>query len=105
MTKRLGAEEFDEMVIKGKGVALVDFYADWCGPCKMMSPIVDTLAADFEGRAAVYKVDTDACGALAAGLGIFSIPTLILFQDGVEKERIVGMTTEPSLRAKLEALC
>ncbi len=105
MAQIINTAEFEEKVSNGKGVALVDFYADWCGPCKMMSPAVDKLAEEFSSRAAVYKINTDADGALAAGLGIMSIPTLIFFKDGEEKDRVIGVVTEDVLRGKLESLC
>lgn len=104
MTKVITTAEFDEKVTKADLPVLVDFYADWCGPCKMMSPVVDKLAAEFEGKAHVYKVDTDKDGALAAGLGIMSIPTMILFAGGEEKDRVIGAVPEATLRGKLEAL-
>ena len=104
MTKVINTAEFDEKVTKASCPVMVDFYADWCGPCKMMSPVVDKLATEFEGKAAVYKINTDNDGALAAGLGIMSIPTIILFKDGEEKDRIIGAVPESTLRGKLEAL-
>lgn len=104
MTKVITTAEFDEKVTNASRPVLVDFYADWCGPCKMMSPVVDALAAAFEGKADVYKINTDKDGALAAGLGIMSIPTMILFKDGEEKDRIIGAVPEATLRGKLEAL-
>lgn len=104
MTKVITTAEFDAKVTKADRPVLVDFYADWCGPCKMMSPVIDKLAAEFEGKADVYKINTDQDGALAAGLGIMSIPTMILFKDGEEKDRIIGAVPEATLRGKLEKL-
>ena len=72
------------------GVALVDFWAEWCGPCKMAGPIIDELSTDYAGKVLVGKVDVDAEGELAQKFGVMSIPTVILFKDGVELARQVG---------------
>lgn len=84
----LNEQNFDE--VTSKGVALVDFWATWCGPCKMMAPNVDDIATQYKGRVAVGKVDVDECHSLAERFGIMSIPTLIVFKDGEEKEVLVG---------------
>ena len=80
---------FDQAV--SLGVTLVDFWAGWCGPCKMLAPTIEELAAKYEGKAAVAKVDVDAETALAARFRIMSIPTVILFKNGVEVDRKVGL--------------
>jgi thioredoxin 1 len=72
------------------GTTLVDFWADWCGPCKMLAPVIEELAEELDGRIAVAKVDTDAEGALAIKYGITGIPTVILFKNGAEIARFVG---------------
>ena len=84
----LNEQNFDE--VTSKGVALVDFWATWCGPCKMMAPNVEDIATEYKGRAAVGKVDVDECPNLATRFGIMSIPTLIVFKDGEKKEVLVG---------------
>ena len=84
----LNEQNFDE--VTSKGVALVDFWATWCGPCKMMAPNVDDIATRYKGRVAVGKVDVDECPSLAERFGIMSIPTLIVFKDGEKKEVLVG---------------
>ncbi len=84
----LNEQNFDE--VTSKGVALVDFWATWCGPCKMMAPNVDDIATQYKGRVAVGKVDVDECPSLAERFGIMSIPTLIVFKDGEKKEVLVG---------------
>lgn len=73
------------------GLTLVDFYATWCGPCRMIAPIVEQLAEKFHGKVRVAKVDTDEAQQVTATLQITSIPTLILFKDGKELKRIVGV--------------
>ena len=82
------------------GTALVDFYADWCGPCRMVSPIVDEIAEE-RGDVTVGKVNVDDENALAMKYGVMSIPTLIVFQDGMEKARIVGARPKAAILAEL----
>jgi thioredoxin 1 len=95
---------FAELVAPGGGVALVDFWAEWCGPCRMMAPAVEELAESYEGRAAVRKLDVDAYGALAANYGVMNIPTLLLFKDGQEVKRFVGVQSKAALQAALDEL-
>jgi len=82
-------------------IVLADFYADWCGPCKMMEPTIQTLAADT--GAAVVKVDVDQFQQLAAEYGVQGVPTLVLFADGEAVERLVGMQTEDQLADVIES--
>ena len=84
----LNQQNFDE--IMSKGVVLVDFWATWCGPCKMMAPNVGEIATEYKGKVTVGKVDVDECQELATRFGIMSIPTLIVFKDGEKKEVLVG---------------
>ncbi|WP_254274602.1 thioredoxin [Haloarcula marina] len=81
-------------------VVLTDFYADWCGPCKMLEPVVETLAAETD--AAVAKVDVDANQQLAAAYGVRGVPTLVLFAGGEQVEEIVGVQSEDQLRSLIE---
>ena len=89
-----------QSVIAG-GTALVDFYADWCGPCRMLSPIVDEIAEERDDIT-VGKVNVDDENALAMQYGVMSIPTLIVFRDGKEKARIVGARPKAAILAELE---
>ena len=84
----LNEDNFDQTI--ANGVVLVDFWATWCGPCKMMAPNVEETATDYKGRVTVGKVDVDECPNLASRFGIMSIPTLIVFKDGEKKEVLVG---------------
>jgi len=97
----LDEKSFEEEISrKGSGPILVDFWAEWCGPCRLMAPILDKVAVQLKGRARIGKVDVDENQALAAKFGIMSIPTMILFKDGQVVEQVVGTTSEESL-AKL----
>lgn len=83
-------EDFDELVRESKAPVLVDFWAAWCGPCRAVAPELEKLASERVGRAVVAKVDTDAQPELSARFGIRSIPTLVMFRDGHEADRVSG---------------
>lgn len=85
-----------------KGVVLVDFFANWCGPCKMMSPLLEEVSKTLEDKAKIYKVDVDEDEDLARSFGIMSIPTLILFVDGKKVEKHVGLMMKQDLMEMLE---
>jgi len=87
-------DDFDRTVLTSGAPVLVDFYADWCGPCKMVAPLLDELANEQVGKILIVKVDTDASPDVAMRYEIRSIPTLILFQDGEEIERSLGFEPE-----------
>jgi thioredoxin 1 len=86
-----------------QGVMLVDFWATWCGPCRMVAPVIEELAADYEGKAVVGKVDVDEESALAAEYGVMSIPTVIVLKDGVEVDRKVGVMPKSAYEEALNA--
>ena len=92
---------FDTEVLQSKLPVLVDFWAEWCGPCRMLSPIIDELATEFSGKAKVGKVNVDQNQMIAERYGIRSIPTLILFKNGEIIEQIVGSQTKEVLKTKL----
>jgi thioredoxin 1 len=94
-----GQAELDELVAEYE-VVLADFYADWCGPCQMLEPVVETLAAETD--AAVAKVDVDANQQLAAAYGVRGVPTLVLFAGGEKVEEVVGVQPEEQLRSLVE---
>ena len=90
-------------VVASGGLVMVDFWASWCGPCRMLAPTIEKLAGQYEGKAIVGKVNTDDESALAASLGIMSIPTVIFFKDGVEIDRRVGVMPAQAYAAVLDA--
>lgn len=95
-------DNFKDEVAGSSQPVLVDFWAPWCSPCRMIAPIVDELAADFEGRVKVGKVNVDENREVAMDYGVMSIPTLIVFKDGKAVDRIVGFKAKNELAALLE---
>ena len=95
-------ETFQEQVLKSDKPTLVDFWAIWCGPCKMVAPVVDEIARENEGKLKVMKLDVDDNQGTAMTYGVMSIPTLILFKDGQPVERIVGFKPKSDLWKKIE---
>jgi len=92
---------FDEDVLHSDKSVLVDFFAEWCGPCKMMAPVIDELAGEMEGEALVGKLNVDEAPQTAAKYGVQSIPTVIVFKDGKEVNRAVGFKSKEDLKALL----
>lgn len=95
-------EAFTKLLESGEPM-LVDFWATWCGPCKMLAPVIEELAADYEGKVHVLKVDTDENQSLAMNHGIMNIPTVILFQGGNEVDRLVGVLPKESFCQMIDA--
>lgn len=93
---------FDAEINKATFPVLVDFYADWCGPCKMMAPHIDELDKEMAGKVIVAKLDVDANTATAGKFGVMSIPTTIIFKGGVEAKRLVGYQDKNTLIKSLE---
>lgn len=100
MTQVLTSADFTSTI--ASGVTLVDFYADWCGPCQQMLPVIDELATLYAGRANITKVDVDMSGDIAWQFGIMSIPTLLIFKDGELVEKIIGLQSIEVLQGLID---
>ncbi|MCD6291190.1 MAG: thioredoxin [Anaerolineae bacterium] len=96
--------EFQTIVSESEQPVVVDFWAEWCAPCHIIAPSVEDLAAEYDGRAVIAKLDVDANPETARRLGIMGIPTLIYFHNGKEVDRVVGVTSYDDLARRLEAL-
>ena len=90
MAEQISAAEFQAKVLQADKPVLVDFFATWCGPCKMMAPVIEEVAAEKAGQAYVYKIDVDQAQDIAAAYRVMSIPTLILFEGGQARKQIIG---------------
>ena len=95
---------FQTEVIGSDKVTLVDLWAEWCGPCKMMTPVIDDLSAEYEGRAVIGKLNVDDNPEVPTMYNVRGIPTFLLFKNGELKERIVGLQTKQFLQNKIESL-
>jgi len=103
MVRVVNNNEFQTDVINNNGVVLVDFFATWCGPCKMVAPVLDALSNEMEGKATIVKVDVDQSGALAQQYNIMSVPTMIVFKNGKPVDTIMGFQPKESIKAKIES--
>lgn len=95
---------FKEEALKSDIPVMVDFYADWCGPCKMIGPVIEELASEYEGKIKIGKLDTDANRATAAEFNVMSIPTIVFLKDGKIVDTAVGVLPKATLEEKLNAL-
>ena len=103
MALEITDNNFKEILAEGKPV-VIDFWAPWCGPCKMVGPIIEELAGEYEGKALIGKCDVDENGDVAAENGIRNIPTVLFFKNGELVDKQVGSAPKPTYAAKIEAL-
>lgn len=103
-TKEFTDANFESEVLNASEPVLVDFWAEWCMPCKALAPTIDELATEYAGKAKIGKLDTDKNQSLAAKFGISAIPTVILFKDGEIQEKFVGLRSKKDFMASIDAL-
>ena len=101
MIKEIKESEFENVVLKEKGKVLVDFYANWCGPCKMIRPVLESIASERSDKK-IVSIDVDEAEDLAREYGIISIPCVILFEDGKEVNRSIGLKSKSEIEGMLE---
>ena len=104
MALEITTQNFDEMVLNSDKPVLIDFWAEWCGPCRMVGPIVDDLHKDYEGKAIVGKVNVDEQQEIAAKYGIRNIPTILFFKNGEIVDKNVGVSPKSDLAKKIDVL-
>ena len=104
MVQHLKENEFNSEVINFDGISIVDFWAEWCGPCKMVGPIIDELAKEYEGKVIMGKCDVDENSDLPAEFGIRNIPTVLFFKNGELVDKQVGAVGKPAFVEKVEKL-
>lgn len=102
--KEITQTQFETEVLNGSGPVLVDFYAPWCGPCRMVAPLLESLAGEYAGRVRMVKVNVDNSPDLAMRYQITGVPTLLLFQNGRVVESLVGVPSARALKARLDAV-
>lgn len=100
----LTASTWDKEVLEATGLVMVDFWAVWCGPCRMIAPTVEELAKEFAGKVKVAKLNTDENPDIATKYKIMGIPTIMFFKDGQKVDQVVGAVPKPQLKSKLESL-
>ena len=104
MEMKFTSANFDAEVLKSDMPVVVDFFATWCGPCKMMAPVIETLASEYDGKVKIGKLDVDENSGIAAKYGVMSIPTIILFKNGEAVKKTVGVQNKAVLENAIKEL-
>ena len=102
--QHVNTADFERAVLKSQTPTVVDFYADWCGPCRMVSPVIESLSQEYTGRVNFAKVDTDANQSLAMRYNIMSIPTVMIFKGGRIVDKIIGAMPAQAYRQKIDSV-
>jgi thioredoxin 1 len=97
------SSNWDNEVIKAQGLVIIDFWAAWCGPCRMISPTVEELAKEYSGKIKVFKLNTDENSEIASKYKIMGIPTIMFFKDGIKIDQIVGVVPKQHIKAKIDS--
>lgn len=100
---KLTDSDFDENVLRRKGLTIVDFWAEWCGPCRMIAPILEELAQEYGERLTIGKLNVDENRHVTARYGIMSIPTLLFFKDGTKVDQVIGAVPKSVIKARIDA--
>lgn len=103
MALAINKDNFEEILASGKPV-VIDFWAEWCGPCRMIAPIVDELAAEYEGRVVIAKCDVEQNDEITMKYGVRNIPTIVFLKNGAQVDKQVGATSKEALKQKIENL-
>ncbi len=104
MEIQLNDSNFDQEVLKDSGVVLVDFWAPWCGPCRMLGPVIEEIAKEYEGKAKICKINTDDAPEQSGKFQISSIPTVIIFKNGTPEVTLNGLQSKEEIKKQLDAL-
>lgn len=104
MAQQVNDSNFEQIVLKSDKPVLVDFWAEWCGPCRAIGPVIEELSKEYEGKAVIVKLNTDENPVTPTNYGIRSIPTLLFFKNGQLVDKLIGAVPKPNIKAKLDAL-
>ncbi|GAB4447039.1 MAG: thioredoxin [Bacteroidia bacterium] len=104
MAQQVNDSNFEQVVLKSDKPVLVDFWAEWCGPCRAIGPVIEELSKEYEGKAVIVKLNTDENPVTPTNYGIRSIPTLLFFKNGQLVDKLIGAVPKPNIKAKLDAL-